>query len=330
MPETFLAKKLRTGIFYGLISNLIWSLTFIIPKVLTGFTSFEITIGRYLIYGLLSLVLYIFFERKTFCGYDYKIWLRAFAYAFAGNIGYFGFVVVGIKLAGAPISALITGILPITMAVYGNLLRREFPFSRLITPFILIMVGLVLVNWDPILWGGLSKDVLNYKLILGVLAVFFSVGLWTWYGVSNANFLKKNPQISSSSWSTLIGVNCLIMVLIFLLLSMSMGKGIINVDKIMQSGYNFFFFVIGSIILGVVVSWSANLIWYKAALLLPVTIAGQLIVTSTIFTLVFVYIIDARMPSWFEIIGIIMNIWGVLRGIRVTEKIQHQETMIVK
>ncbi len=47
--------------------------------------------------------------------------------------------------------------------------------------------------------------------LLGILAACGSMLAWSWYVVSNSQFLKQNPQITSQQWSTVVGVtnNCL-------------------------------------------------------------------------------------------------------------------------
>lgn len=108
-----------SGILYALGTNFIWSLSIIIPKLLPSFTSLEITLGRYFFYGILSLNLLLCFELKSIRNYR-NIWLTAFLFAFAGNVGYYFFVVFGIKYVGAQITALVIGLLPITVSLYAN------------------------------------------------------------------------------------------------------------------------------------------------------------------------------------------------------------------
>ena len=49
------------GIIYSIIAGASWGLAFIIPAMLVDFSSFDITIGRYFMYGLYSITLFLFY-----------------------------------------------------------------------------------------------------------------------------------------------------------------------------------------------------------------------------------------------------------------------------
>ncbi|MCT1904470.1 hypothetical protein [Oceanobacillus sojae] len=79
------------GVIFGMVAGAAWGLAFLIPNMLSAFSSLEITLGRYLMYGLYSLLLFIVFRKHT--GHiPLRIWSRALLYAFTGNVGYFFFL----------------------------------------------------------------------------------------------------------------------------------------------------------------------------------------------------------------------------------------------
>ncbi len=45
------------GVIFGMVAGAAWGLAFLIPNMLSAFSSLEITLGRYLMYGLYSLLL---------------------------------------------------------------------------------------------------------------------------------------------------------------------------------------------------------------------------------------------------------------------------------
>jgi hypothetical protein len=52
----------------------------------------------------------------------------------SGNLVYYCLLLLGIRLSGAPLSALFVGALPVTIPLYGNWRQRELGFSALIFP----------------------------------------------------------------------------------------------------------------------------------------------------------------------------------------------------
>ena len=347
----FNEKKARfwDGIALAVAANLFWGLAFLIPRILSCFTPVEITLGRYFFYGLISFILFLVLERKHSWIYDFKIWSTSFIFAFAANIGYYFFLVYGVRYADAEITSLIIGILPITVSIYGNFLEREYPFSKLLPSILMISIGIFIIHNLNFAGHENPEQVFGNQYYLGLLSPFVSLIVWTWYCVANSSFLKKNPHILSSTWSTLIGVNTLIQSLTILVILMVTDNDIVmNFDKYLKfdsfnfdsfnfDGFDFdgfdheiIIFLISSIILGVAVSWGGTLMWNKASTLLPISLAGQLIVIETISALSYVYIYDSHLPSFVEILGITMIIGGVILGIRNVQFTSNDPELITK
>ena len=61
-----------------------------------------------------------------------------------------------------------------------------------------------------------SISVVQEHFLLGFLCSIIALGLWTWYGISNANFLKKEPQISTDLFATMVGIQTLGLSVLFL------------------------------------------------------------------------------------------------------------------
>ena len=75
-------------------------------------------------------------------------------------------------------------------------------------------------------------------------------------------------------------------------------------------------FVIWSAVIGVGASWIANIFWAYSAKNCPPSIGGSLIVSETIFGLLYSFILQQRFPFWNEIAAIVLLIMGVLLTIR--------------
>ena len=159
-----------------------------------------------------------------------------------------------------------------------------------------------------------------YSIVFGILFAIIALCMWTWYGVANSNFLKKNNEISSSSWSTFIGIVTLfiavMMIPIIYYIAPSTFIGLWNNLNIKY----LFPIIISSLILGIIVSWFATLLWNKASRNLPVTLAGQLIVFETISSILYSYLVVKKAPNLFEIIAILLILGGILLAIKITQQ----------
>ncbi len=302
---------MTAGVTVGIFANMTWGLAFLIPVLLSAFDPVAITVGRYLCYGLVSVVIVL--ATRNDLRYSRAVWRQVLVLAVTGNVGYYFFVVQGVELAGAPAVTVIIGTLPITVALYGNWLHRDYPFGRLIPSLVLIASGLILVNIVEVDWSGLGERTLGAQL-LGIGCAALALALWTWFAVSNSTFLKGNPQIPSGEWSTLIGVATLVLSLLALPLLL-VGGGLTAEDG-QDEEVSWLWLALGSVVLGVLVSWGGTLLWNRASQLLPVSLAGQLIVFETIFGLSYVFVATTRVPPWLELLGIAMVIAGVVTGLQ--------------
>lgn len=50
------------GVLFCMLAGATWALAFLIPNMLSNFSSLEITLGRYLMYGLYSLLFFMAFK----------------------------------------------------------------------------------------------------------------------------------------------------------------------------------------------------------------------------------------------------------------------------
>jgi drug/metabolite transporter (DMT)-like permease len=310
---------LTTGILLGLGAGLLWGFVFVAPQLLPSFGSVEVALGRYFFYGVFSAGLLLALGLRRSSREDLqrtgkKGWLVALAFAFSGNVGYYLLLVLGIRFASAPVATLLVGTIPVTVALAGNLVEREFLWRRLAVPVALILPGLLAINLAGA--GGGVRE--GEGTFFGLLCTLGAVGLWTLYGVANARFLRTNPSISGSVWSTMVGAATLVLVALVVPLVVLLDPGAIEFRQLLSSDSRLAWFVAASAFLGVVVSWGGTLLWNGASARLPTSLAGQLIVSETVAGLLYVFVADARVPSVFELAGILAVVSGVLVGIRRT------------
>jgi drug/metabolite transporter (DMT)-like permease len=300
------------GISFALSACLIWGLIFVVPQFMQGFNSIEVAAGRYLFYGIISLFLFWKIDKR----YSFRIWRKALLYSLIFAVGYYPCVVLGLRYATPAICALIMGIGPITIALYGNWKEKEHSFRSLALPSLLILTGLVCINGPEVVANGIS---LNY--LWGIAACFCALLTWSWYVVANARFLKDR-QISSSHWSTINGVATLFWTLLFVLGFALFFPENIDKGKYLALTPQLTAFLLGSAILGIICSWAGIFLWNKATLYLPLSFAGQLTIFETIFGLLFFYLLEQRLPPALEGVGIALFLGAIAYGIRQSSHLE--------
>lgn len=285
----------------------VWGLIFVIPGLMIGFSSLEIALGRYFFLGITSCIFLLIKGLHTWQKFSWSIWRQAISYALLVNILYYFSLVTGLLYSSASVIALLLGISPITITLYGNWRQKECAYRQLILPCVLIGCGLFCVNWSAFI--SLSSEA-SWKYGFGLLCGFFSLIIWNWYVIANANFLKKNPTVSSSDWSTLIGVATFLWVLIIcLILLFITPTDYLNKYLILNS--TLISFIFGGLVLGIICSWLGSYFWNMGSQALPISLAGQLTIFETIFGLFFVYLLEQHLPNMIESIGILTILGGV-------------------
>ena len=324
------------GINFALAACFVWGLIFVVPQFMDGFSAIEVALARYLFYGLISAAIFLKTTLQGRGRYPRKIWIQALYFSFASTIFYYTCVVLSLRYATPAICALVLGISPITIALYGNYKERECSFKSLLLPSILILVGLMIIN-APYLYPNNLK---NWDLginatsssthVLGIVFSFLALLSWSWYAVANSKFFKVNPQISCHAWSTLVGVATLFWVAFFALVLGLFFTDLVDISKCTSFSLDnteLLKFLIGGAILGILCSWVGASLWNSASIYLPVSLAGQLTIFETIFGLVFVYLLKQEIPPLFECVGIVFLFFAIFLGIRSTTKmaVQHSQ-----
>ncbi|NKB47656.1 MAG: EamA family transporter [Legionellales bacterium] len=304
----------------AIITNFIWGLAFFAPYLLDSISPAAIAFGRYLCYGLMALVLGIF-QMKSLRLLTRQDWGIAFWFALCGNVGYYLLLTAAIHYSGVSVTALIVGTVPITMMVLGNLIERQISFKQLLLPLMFILLGLLLINGYKFSLYSAEQDA---KLLWGIV---FSVGaliVWTWYGVHNIYYLKAHHHIRSQQWTIAIGLSALVQSVFASTIYFGVLKKPFFIEGTLEFSFNelIVLFVITCLVLGIVVSWFATLMWNVVSRHLPAMLVGQAIVFEIIASIAYEHLWDWKFPSIIELGSILLIISGVLLGVYVVNKEQ--------
>lgn len=306
-------RDLAAGIAWALVAGLCWGISFIAGLMLPDFSAIEISAGRYIAYGVFSAAA-LFIAIKTGRGAGVReppIWSRALGLSLLGNVVYFVAVTAAVRYANAPMGSLIIGMLPVAMPLAANLTERTFAWSRLAVPAVLMFAGLSLVHvaekspTDSVLGAGT-----NYWL--GIALYLAALLAWTFYGIANARFLARRPDLDAGAWASLQGVTLLPIAIPVLAFAIATDPN----AAVRAWGS----FLAVSILLGVVASWTALVCWNRVTQLLPASIAGQLLVFETIAGLGYAYAWKGALPPLMVVAGSAALVAGVTLGVRAVSR----------
>jgi drug/metabolite transporter (DMT)-like permease len=290
------------GILCGLAAGALRGLSFIVPKLVPGWGAIELTIARYVVYGAVSLVALLLTERAALRRADARFWLRAVILGSLGYTIYYACVAVAVRLADVSLTTLIIGTLPVTITLTARLVGDRTPLSRLALPIVLVTGGLIAINADAFAIAGGGKAARD--VALGALCALGGLVAWNLYALWNARTLKTGG-ISSTAWASFVGIGALggSVGLIPLMLIEPVESSTAPAPALT--------FWIWVVITGIGSSWLATILWNIASKRLPVSLAGFLIVSETLFGLLYGFLLDGRAPRALEIAAIVLIVSGV-------------------
>lgn len=186
------------GILAAFLAAFVWGLNFIVPFVIGRYTVFDFALIRFVAAGLICLA-YLAARPGTTRSLSLNDWLLALWLGVLGYLGYF-LALVGAALYGGPVIApAILGLVPIVLAIAGNLSQRSVPWSALVIPLALVTLGLVLIRVPTVADPASARSVAK-----GIALALLAVALWTWFGLLNQSALARRSSMKPGIWTALI------------------------------------------------------------------------------------------------------------------------------
>jgi drug/metabolite transporter (DMT)-like permease len=307
---------MMSGVLYALLAGLMWGLIFVGPLLVPEYPAVLQSMGRYLALGLIALPL-AWLGRAQLKQLGKHDWLTALSLTMMGNLIYYVCLASAIQRAGAPVSTMIIGTLPVVIPVFANLLysQRDGKLSWLsMVPALgCIALGLVCVNIAELRHG--LADFSWWRYGSGIGLAFISVICWAWYALRNARWLRENPDKHPMMWATAqalvtLPVSLLGYVLACLWLS-HQGQSFP-----LPFGPRPEVFITLMIAIAVFCSWVGALCWNIASQRLPTVILGPLIVFETLAGLLYTFMLRHSLPPLLTFIGITLLVVGVVIAVR--------------
>lgn len=318
------------GVVFALIAGLLWGLVFIVPLLLPLHSPALLSVGRYMTFGLVCVVLSMP-QWRALRSLTLRDWGWAFVLSVVGNFVYYFFLAYSIQTLGNPLPSLIIGALPLVIALCANLglaqseAAPQVAWSSLALPAALLLLGLACVNGQEL---SLLTALSTSQYALGLVAAFFAVAAWTWYPLYNDRHLKQAPHIKATTWATALGLATLLpsMVLFAAMLAFQSTTqslalaALPNHDLMANLAANAtdlspLFWTL-MLVLGFASSWLGTVCWNASCQRLPAAVSGQLIVFETLAALGMGYAYRGQWPGVISLLGIALLMAGVLIGVR--------------
>ncbi|MFJ3457750.1 DMT family transporter [Scandinavium goeteborgense] len=307
---------MMSGVLYALLAGLMWGLIFVGPLLVPEYPAVLQSMGRYLALGLIALPL-AWLGRAKLKQLSKRDWLTALGLTMVGNLIYYVCLASAIQRAGAPVSTMIIGTLPVVLPIFANLLysHRDGKLSWLsMAPaLVCIALGLLCVNIAELRHGVVNFSWWRYGSGIGLALI--SVVCWAWYALRNARWLRENPDKHPMMWATAQALVTLPMSLLGYLLACAWLSGQ-GQSFPLPFGPRPVVFITLMIAIAVFCSWVGTLCWNIASQRLPTVILGPLIVFETLAGLLYTFLLRQSFPPLLTFTGIALLVVGVIIAVR--------------
>jgi len=298
------------GILAGLAAGALWGMVFVAPLTVPGFAAEDFAVWRYLACGVFSLGMLCVPLLKgqrvvlpTWQQAGAALWLTVLGYT-----GYYLLLVLAIERAGSVLPTLIIGTIPIWVMVLGK--PHGVAWRGLLPGLVLTLSGLLVMMQMPHDSGvAAGEGAQGVGFWTGIALAVAAMVSWTAYALLNAAWLRRHPEVSSASWASWSGVAAGVGAL-----CMWPWLGTPVQDLMQKPAFTLFLLV--CIATGIGAAWVASVAWNVASRRLSPSLAGQLIVSETVFGVAYAYVWAGRWPSALEMSACLLFVLGILASIR--------------
>ena len=294
----------RLGIAAGLGAGAFWGTTFVAPLLVPQFGHVDLTVGRYLACGVLSVLLLLVAALRGRARWPTGPQaLAALGLSVLGYTGYYLLLVLAIEAAGPALPVLIIGTIPLWIMVLGK--PHGLRWRSLVPGLVLTAAGIGLMV-DQTGHGGAGG---GGDLALGVGYAVLAMASWTAFGLLNARWLARHPEVDAALWANWLGAAAGLGALGLWAVAGSPVSTLVATD-------GFGWFVAVCAVTGIGAAWVASVLWNVASRRLSPSLAGQLIVSETVFGLLYTFAWTLQWPGPWQGLACALFVLGILATIK--------------
>lgn len=291
------------GISAGLAAGALWGLVFVAPRMTPGLSPVDLAAGRFVSFGGLSALLMLW-QWRTLRLPSLNQALFAVLMSVLGYTGYYLLLVLSIKDLGTELPALIIGTIPLWVMLLGR--PAGLSWKAWLPGLALTAAGLLLMAQANFYLPGLD---LHPDFWRGIFYAMAAMVLWTAFALLNSRWLKSDPDLKASDWANWLGMATGLGALVMWFLLGSEPKVLLALDGIAMTA-------IICIATGLGSAWLATLLWNVASQRLSASLCGQLIVSETIFALLYSFAWDGLWPTSAQFAACLLFVFGILISIK--------------
>ncbi len=295
-----------TGILAGLAAGALWGLVFVAPRMLEtgpgGYSSIDLTAGRFAVYGMLAAAVMLAGWRSRRLP-TLRQAGAALVMSVLGFSGYYLLLVLAIRDAGTEVPSLLIGTIPIWVMLLGK--PQGLRWASLLPGLALTLAGLALMMGSTD-GAGQSEAAHFWR---GTGFALASLVCWTVFAVVNSAWLKRHPEVNATDWANWLGVAT---GLGAPLMWLAGGKD----WSVLAAREDRGMFVLLCVAAGAGSTWLATILWNMASQQLSASLCGQLIVSETIFALLYSFMWDGHWPTTMQLAACVLFTLGILASIR--------------
>jgi len=297
------SRPIAIGVACGIAAGALWGLVFLAPQLLRDFSPLQLSVSRYLAYGLIALLVLAPRWRSALAPVRVDDWWTLARLSVLGNLLYYVLLGTAVQWAGGAAASLIVGLLPVAITLVGSRAAGALWLSALAWPLALCVLGVALVGAQALLADAQAHGL--GRRAAGLACAFGALLSWTAYSVGNARWLSRRPAISSQDGSLLTGV-----VTGGLALLLAPFAFLASATHPAADWWRFWGI---AAVLALFASVIGNALWNRSSRLLPLTLVGQMIVFETVFALVYGFGWERRWPNpleWLAIACLLAGVYG--------------------
>ncbi len=281
------------GIGCGVLAGALWGLVFLAPELARDFSPLQLAAGRYVAYGVIAAGLLLPRWHILIAKVGRRAWMSLFWLSLAGNIFYYLLLASAVQLGGMAMTSLVIGFLPVAVTIIGSRDADAAPFRRLLPSLVMASAGILCIGYQSLAGGDAGRE----GSAIGLLCAVGALVSWTLYAVGNSRALSRVTHLSAHDWSLLTGVVTGAQALLLVPAAFALEQHSQTAEQWLR-----FAGVVGSVAL--FASIMGNALWNRMSRLLPLTLAGQMILFETLFALLYGFVWEQRLPTALELLAI--------------------------
>lgn len=294
------------GVIAGLAAGALWGLVFVAPAMAPGLSPVDLTAGRFVVFGLTSLCMIgIGLLNGSSRLPTLKQAGTALLLSVLGFSGYYLLLVYAIRDAGVEVPTMIIGTIPVWVMLLGKPVGLRW--RSLIPGLLLTLAGVTTMMAAES--SGSDVQIHGWIFWRGVLYGLLAMVFWVAFAIINSAWLKQHTNVNLRDWTSWMGVNAgLAAWLLWVALGTPVEDLLEHADVARAA--------MVCIATGIGSAWIAAVLWNFSSRRLSASLCGQLIVSETLFALVYAFLVNGDWPTALQWLASAIFILGMVSSIR--------------